>query len=303
MIRICLASTLMLALFACTNDAPASKGEENAVLSVSVVNYPLKFFTERIGGDRVQVSFPAPADGDPAFWIPGADSVAAYQSADLILLNGAGYAGWVTKVSLPDSKLVNTSAAFKDRYIPLEDMVTHSHGPSGEHEHGGTAFTTWLDLELAVAQADAVRAALTKLKKGDAGFFQANFDALKRDLEAIDAEIGSLVHGKIALCFSHPVYQYFTRRYALNGRSVHWEPDEAPDAAMWMEFRKLVADHPAKWMIWEGEPMEDTVKRLDEAGVKSAVFDPCGNAPDEGDFLSVMKSNIEELKRVFGPGA
>lgn len=74
--------------------APASNGDEAGKLSVHVVNYPLYYFAERIGGVRVHVEFPAPADIDPAFWSPDADTVAGFQAADLILLNGAGYAKW-----------------------------------------------------------------------------------------------------------------------------------------------------------------------------------------------------------------
>jgi zinc transport system substrate-binding protein len=93
------------------------------------------------------------------------------------------------------------------------------------------------------------------------------------------------------------VYQYFTRRYNLNARSVHWEPDQIPDQTMWDELERLLGEHPAKWMIWEGEPLETVVTRLAELGVDSVVFDPCGGAPDEGDYLSVMEANVENLSR------
>jgi zinc transport system substrate-binding protein len=61
-------------------------------LTAYVVNYPLKYFAERIAGDHAKVVFPAPSEGDPAYWMPDAETVAAYQKADLILLNGANYA-------------------------------------------------------------------------------------------------------------------------------------------------------------------------------------------------------------------
>ena len=53
-------------------------------------------------------------------------------SADLILRNGAGYARWVDRVTLPASKVVDTSAGFRERYLYLESVATHSHGPQGE---------------------------------------------------------------------------------------------------------------------------------------------------------------------------
>jgi zinc transport system substrate-binding protein len=52
-------------------------------------------------------------------------------------------------------------------------------------------------------------------------------------------------------------------------------------------------------MIWEGEPLPESVAKLKEMGIESIVFDPCGNRPDEGDFLSVMKNNVANLRRIF----
>ncbi|MGI9342969.1 MAG: hypothetical protein ACR2QV_08960 [Gammaproteobacteria bacterium] len=50
---------------------------------------------------------------------------------------------------------MNTSAGFVDRYVAVDDAVTHPHGPDGEHEHCDLAFTTWLDPELATLHAAA----------------------------------------------------------------------------------------------------------------------------------------------------
>jgi zinc transport system substrate-binding protein len=52
--------------------------------------------------------------------------------------------------------------SMKEKYIPLKDVTTHSHGPEGEHVHTGLAFTTWLNFQMAIAQADAIR---MKLKR------------------------------------------------------------------------------------------------------------------------------------------
>ncbi|MCH5377988.1 MAG: zinc ABC transporter substrate-binding protein, partial [Planctomycetes bacterium] len=124
---------------------------------VYVVNYPLKYFAERIGGDGIDVVFPVPVGEDPAYWNPDDQTIAGYQGADLILLNGATYAKWTAHVSLPPSRIVNTSQGFENEYIQLEDQVVHRHGPGGEHAHEGYAFTTWLDPRLALQQAATIQ--------------------------------------------------------------------------------------------------------------------------------------------------
>ena len=70
-----------------------------------------------------------------------------------------------------------------------------------------------------------------------------------------------------------------------------------PSDALWEELATLLHSHPAKWMIWEVEPLPDVAKKLAEMGIRSVVFDPCGSAPDEGDFLTVMQQNAAELAR------
>jgi len=279
-----------------------SDASKTGPIVIYTVNYPLTYFAEQIGGEHVEVVFPAPADVDPAFWTPDAKTVADYQDADLVLLNGAGYAKWVAKVSLPKATLVNTSKAFRDQYITIEGAATHSHGPGGEHTHGETAFTTWLDPKLAAKQADAIRAALTELRPELGETFAQGFASLKSDLEKLDRRIAELVAKPPdrTVVFSHPVYQYLAWSYGINGHSVHWEPDEPPTEAMWAELRELLAEHPAKWMIWEGPPREETVAKLAEAGLESVVFAPCGNSPEEGDYLSVQRANLENLAPVFG---
>lgn len=275
----------------------AAKGKP----AVYVANYPLKYFAERIGGQAVRVVFPAPGDEDPAFWQPDDATVAAYQGADLILMNGATYSKWAEKTSLPSSKEVDTSAAFKGSFIVVKDSVTHSHGPGGQHSHSGTAFTTWIDFDQAAQQAQAVRDALVKLVPDQQAVFDAALGELKKDLAALDTRmqaVGKKIEGA-PIVASHPVYQYWARRYGINLQAVLWEPEQVPDDKQMADLQALLAKHSAKWMVWEGEPARESVTKLDALGVKSVVFDPCGNVPDSGDFLSMMTTNVEAMEKAF----
>jgi zinc transport system substrate-binding protein len=275
--------------------------EASAKLTVYVVNYPLKYFAERIGGDHINVVFPAPRDVDPAYWSPDLTTISAFQKADLILLNGANYAKWLQKVSLPRSKLVNTSAKFRDRYLTADEITTHSHGAEGKHAHESLAFTTWLDPDLAARQAGAIAGAFARKNPGLKQTFRENYASLAKDLAALDRDIRSLAakNPSQPLMVSHPVYDYFANRYKLNIKSVHWEPDEVPDASQWIELARMLKEHPARWMIWEGAPDPASVEKLKSMGVGSLVFDPCGNTPEQGDFLGIMNQNVDNLKVAF----
>jgi zinc transport system substrate-binding protein len=282
------------------SSSPAA-GASSTKLTIYVVNYPLQYFAVRIAGEHATVVFPAPADVDPVYWMPDTKTISEYQQADLILLNGANYARWVSKVSLSQFRLVDTSSTFNDQYIYSKEAVTHTHGPGGEHAHESLAFTTWLDLDLAAKQAQSIAKVLSRKKPELKDTFQKNYEALKNDLMSIDREIKKIVlnNQQQPLIASHPVYDYFAQRYGLNMLSVHWEPDEVPNVEQWLELKKILKEHPAKWMVWEGEPLDETVEKLKPLGINSIVFDPCGNVPQRDDFLTVMRQNIKNLELAF----
>lgn len=297
----------LLAVAACTpGEQPTEAIEtERGLPQLYTVNYPLAYFAERIAGESVTVVFPAPPDVDPAFWSPTAETVAAYQQADLVLLNGAGYAAWIQRATLSQSRLVDTAAALSDRLIPVDDTVTHSHGPGGDHSHQGTAFTTWLDMDFAAGQARAVFDALVRLRLDDESVFRERLSNLEKELGELDERLQDVAEriGDQPLVFSHPVYQYLLRSYGLNGRSVHWEPQEMPGNDQWRELSDVLSTHTAAWMIWEDEPLPDTAKRLRSLGIKSLVYRPCGNRPAEGSFVSVMLDNLAALEQAFPASA
>jgi zinc transport system substrate-binding protein len=289
---------VVMAIASCNNTQTKEKdAKETDKLKVFAVNYPLYYFAERIGGAHLDLIYPIPNDVDPAYWVPG-QSLADIQSCDLILANGADYAKWMAKVSLPSSKVVNTSEADTSKYIRTEQGTTHSHGGSGEHVHADYAFTTWLDFNIAIDQAEAIKNALVKKRPEYADDYSANFEALKSELIDFDKamiEIGANFQGQ-TLFASHPVYQYLAVAYGLNIISEHWEPGEMPSDEQWINFKSNLIEHPSNIMLWEGQPSEEVTSSLQELGVTSVLFNPCGNKPFEGDFLSVMHDNINRLK-------
>jgi zinc transport system substrate-binding protein len=296
----------IVASFGCAPGEPEPSAEMEAAAptvigSVEASNYPLSWVVERLAAPLVEVRFRAAGAADPAYWDPSAEDVLAMQQADLIVLNGASYERWLKKVSLPASRLVDTTAHVAERLISVAETVTHSHGPEGEHEHTGTAFTTWLDPSLLAEQAMAVRMALGARWPEHDALFADRLAALTADLEALDAELATATAGAgdRQLLFSHPVYQYFQERYGLTGTSLHWEPDLMPDDAQWADLDHLLHHHRAELMVWEAEPLDAVREELANRGVGVVVFSPCATPPAEGDYLGVMRRNAVKLRDAF----
>lgn len=296
----CVLSLVML--IACGTDSKKKEVEKEVVkkeqLNVISVNYPLHYFAERIGGNLVKAVYPIPNNVDPAYWIPQDSTLMLYQNAEVILSNGADYAKWMQNVSLPSSRIVNTTASIKDKLIEVEQGASHSHGDQGEHVHMGYAFTTWLNFEMAQTQAEAVKEALVAKRPEDKVLLEANYKKLNSELAQLHTEmltIGEQLHDQ-GLIGSHPVYQYLAKAYHLHMSSVHFEPSEMPTKKQWHDFDHEVSHHPAKIMLWEGEPLAEVKAKIEAKGVKVVVFNPCGNKPSSGDFISVMRANVQNLK-------
>ena len=131
--------------------------------------------------------------------------------------------------------------------------------------------------------------------------FERRYAELEQDLLALDERLDTIAARQRTqpLIASHPVYQYLAKRYGLNLQSVLWEPEVMPDDEEWQRLQSILQGHAAAWMLWEGDPLPTSADKLQALGIKSLVFDPCGNTPEQGDFLSVMQQNVARLQQAF----
>lgn len=292
-----LVALLIALLVACSEKSVPIAPPATSTPYLVAVNSPLQYFARRLAGEGVEVRLPAPSGTDPAIWEPTVEDVLQLQCAELVLLNGAGYSSWLDKVTLDSNKLVVTSEPARARWIELKGQVTHSHGPEGEHAHSGYALTTWMDMSLARVQAEAVAAALVNHWPDRREEVSGNLAALLADIDALDQgyrEQASRLAGRQVI-YSHPVYQYFERRYNLSGDSLHWEPDAMPSEEQWQELDQLRRED--SLFVWESEPNAAISERMAAMGLMSVVVDPASNCED-GQWLEVQQENLNRLRSV-----
>ncbi|SDX83333.1 metal ABC transporter substrate-binding protein [Citreimonas salinaria] len=282
------------ALLAAHLASPASAQDRPVVVPV---NYPLAYFAARLGGDAVDVRYPVLESADPAFWEPSLSEIGGIQEADVIALNGAGFAQWTTRVSLPRSATVDTTRGLEDRYIRT-DAITHSHGDGDEHSHDAIASHTWLDFAIAADQTDALAVFMQRRMRNIADRIAQNRAALRDDLMALDARAQSVAAGleNTTILATHPVYQYFARAYGLTIESLGWEAGAMPSAEQWDALAALQAETGAETLVWEAAPRDEALARAEDMGLRSVVFPPLAAPPREGDFLSVMSDVLDALE-------
>jgi zinc transport system substrate-binding protein len=274
-----------------TVETPQKKG-----FVIAVVNSPLECFAERIAGKHAKVICECPDDVDPVHWKPDDKTLEKYQNVDVLFANGLGYSGWLQKVSLPASRLVDTSKAFKDSYIKA-DAVAHTHGPNGEHSHTEFATHVWLNPNLAIRQAESIRDTLIEKLPDHADDFRSNFQSLETELKSLDDQLRGFVDSERNILGSHPVYEYLADRCEWKLNSVVWEPDSAPSKGDWKKLAATAKQTKASWMLWEDEPLDETKKKLDDLGIGVIIFKPCGRVASDK-FFETMRSNVEALSKL-----
>ena len=268
---------------------------------IVAVNYAIQSMAERLVGDAAEVVMPVPEGVDPSFWRPSIADISMIQSSDLILLNGAGFATWIDRVSLPRSKVVNTSAGFSLEYITTRS-ITHSHGDGGEHSHEGTASYVWLDPVLAAMQAEAIAAALTARSLAPEGEVESRLAALRADLESLDEEARAALSKAQNTRFiaTHPRYHYLARAYGLSIDYLEWEAGAAPDADQLADLQARVADSGATVLIWEADPPQAALEATADLGLTNVTVAPLAQAAPKGAFLEAMAGSLAALAAAAG---
>lgn len=264
------------------------------------VNYSLQYMAEQLLENAAEVVYPVPEGTDPSFWRPSVTDISAVQSADMILLNGAGFASWTKKVSLPRSRIVQTTRGLEDQFITTES-ITHSHGDGGEHSHEGKAAYTWMDPMFAEAQAQAIAKGLKRRGLADAAVIDRNMEALSRAFTDLDAYAWQTLKGgkDIVLVATHPRYQYLARAYGLKILSLEWEAGAMPDDSQLADLAALVADQNIKVLLWEAEPPAAARQAIAAMGLKDVVFPTLAIPPKDGDLMSIYKQAVSDLGAVL----
>ncbi|MEO1549808.1 MAG: metal ABC transporter substrate-binding protein [Pseudomonadota bacterium] len=281
MIRLCL---LILGLGLSSNTAALA-----AERTIAVVSAHLGDFAQRLGGDGVEVYFPVTGDRDPALWRPSVAEIGAIQSADLILLNGAEFARWTKRTSLPRARVVDTGRSLADRFIVTQGAITHSHGGDEAHSHDGIAPQLWLDFAQAQTQAEAVAASLSQRLGLD---ITAAAQGLSQDLAALDARAKAVVAGADMVLGAGPGFEYFLRAYAQRSATV------ADVAGMEAALADLTeeARASATVLLLTTSQSSNAKALINRAmGVREVVFD-FGSAAGDAGFVARMNANLDRIE-------
>ena len=295
----------------------------------------------RIGGEHVSVQTLVGPNGDTHVFRPTPASARAVSEADILVVNGLGFEGWMDRlIETADFNGVHVIATTGIEPLTFQDDHGDDHGDDGDdhgrehdhdqhdheksnaaedrdagshaHAHGAFDPHAWQSLRHAVTYVDNVTMALANASLDNASTFNRNRDLYVAEIEALDAEIRRLFAEVPERCrtvvTSHDAFQYFGRDYGLTftapqGLSTESEAS-AKDVARLIE---LIRAQAISAVFVENITDPRLLRRIaDETGamIGGTLYPGALSDPDgpAPTYLHMMHHNARTIVQALAPG-
>jgi zinc transport system substrate-binding protein len=284
-IAITLASVLVLggslAVFA-TSAGPTDTGKLEVVASF----YPLYYFTQQIGKDRIDLLMLIPDNAEPHSWEPKATDIFKVHNADVFIYNGGGFEPWLTSF-LPNLK--------SGAYIVDTSVNVTQYAQADPH--------FWMDPLDAKVQVTNIAEALEHKDPGNATFYAANAADLESRLDKLNQDyiIGLQNRTKSDFITTHEGFNYLAKEYNLTDHgAVGISADAQPSARDLANLVKDVQTMDLHYVFAEPIYNDAVIQMIaSETNCKVLVLDALhgrSGAHAGMDYFQIMYANLESLR-------
>jgi zinc transport system substrate-binding protein len=311
LLRCFLKRSVLLALLAIVVSGCGSAGgnvvDDNAQdgrFIVVTTIYPLLYFTNRITGSDVTTDVRSliESGAEAHTFEPTPADIQLLASADLIVANGLDLEPWLDRAldALSEGHAPVIQAA------NVEGVRQQANGDHRWDPH------LWLAPTLAASQVERLRDALVGANPDSTDSYVANAASLLDDLASLDAAYAS----RLADCprrhfvTTHAAYGYLANGYGLEqisiaGLSPESEPSPRDLADLVEQVRSLGLTHvlvepSLSSRVAETLAAETNLDLLPIHQLESVTPDELA---DHGDYLGLMRANLESLTTVLGCAA
>lgn len=301
----------LLLLAACGNKE--EEKEVGNILSIYTTVYPLQYFTERIGGNFVNVQSIYPPGADEHTFDPTQKDMMALADSDLFFYIGLGLEGFVENAekTMKNEHVKMMAVANTIPEESFDEGHNHENDEAGheEHDHGEIDPHVWMSPILSIDLATAIKQALIEASPENKDVFEKNFIALEDDLVALDSEFKEMAADASVKTFfvSHAAFGYIANTYGLEqvaiaGLNSQSEPSQKQLAAI-VENAKT---HHVNYVLFEqniSSKLTEIIQK--EIGAESLMLHNLGvltteDLANKEDYFSLMTHNIATLKKALG---
>ena len=154
-----------------------------------------------------------PIGGDPHKYNPRPSDVTRVSKADIVLVNGLTFEGWITEL-IENSGTKGTIVTLTDGVTPISSLdYANSNDPHA-----------WMDAENALIYIKNILDVCAEYKPEAKESLQANYDKYKAELVALETEIkekiSTIPEEKRVLITSHDAFQYYGTKYGIKLEAI-----------------------------------------------------------------------------------
>ena len=278
-----LTAVLLAACGGTGTGSAAGTADSSDRLAVAAGFYPYAFVTERVGGDRATVTNLTSGGGEPHDLELTPQQVAALGETDLVVYS-KGFQPAVDEA-------VEQQAAGRGfdvlTAVPLRDS-------EGRDPH------VWLDPMRLGTVAGAVADQLAELDPDGAAGYQERAKELQDELTALDAELrtGLSSCARTEVVTSHDAFGYLTDAYGLEQLSIAGlSPEDEASPKRLAELAVEAEEKGVTTVFFEELVSPKVAESLArEVGAEAKVLSPLESAPESGDYVSAMQTNLAALR-------
>lgn len=316
LLSLLLIATLVL-MSACGNTA--KKGTSGDKLQIYTTVFPFKSMIEQIGGNHVNVSSIYPNGVDIHSFEPTQKDTMKIAKSDLFIYSGDELDQVAAKIAKAVNKKEKTLQLVKgiDEHDLLaveehdhegHDHEGHDHEAEGYkgHNHGAQDPHVWLDPQLNKQFAKIIKDELIKKDKKNEKDYVKNYDALLKDINAMDKELKDIAKNKKqdTVFISHDSIGYLADRYDFKQEGVSGMNNEEPSQSDIINMINNINKSGASVILYEQNIPTKTVDIIKgKTKAKAVPFHNMAVLTDKDKkdvtYQDLMKTNIESLDKAL----
>ena len=326
---------LIILLAACGSNTETDSGAESETaegkLDVYATVYPLVYFAERIGGERVDVKSVYPAGANEHSFEPTQKDMINMADADLLFYVGLGLEGFIDNaqetLKNEDLEFIATADAITDEQLEAaagaqaDAHTEDEHGHEGEddshhgeesghegHDHGSTDPHVWISPVLSQELAASVRDALTAKDPEGAEEFEKNYEELVAELEALDESFQNLDEKveRDTFFVSHAAFGYLAEPYGFEQVAVAGlNSQDEPSQKELTEIVDMAREKDIQYIVFEQNVSSNLTEVIqNEVGAEASEMHNLGvltqeDIDNDETYFTLMEKNLQALETVL----
>lgn len=211
--------------------------------------------------------------------------ISQLQTASLIIVNGAGLESWLQTVSLPKSRLLDTTQSVRSGLLQADGNVSHQHGPNGPQDPASLVHSTWMSPTILQSQCTAIQQRLQKLSI-DPETLNERSQKIRAEISTLTARIQKLRKRKLSVLTTTSELGWLTHELGWTQRVVGVDYEEIEEALK--QERALMPSKQAKLILATEETNAASNHLI------PVTIDLCMET-DGNDLLSRLSANLDRL--------